>query len=67
VIGGSSRRPGGWPTSAGGACTSSTLDSDHRVYAITRIALDRQGRAVEVNLIVMPAHQWTLAYAWPAE
>jgi GntR family transcriptional regulator len=50
-----------------GEANALDLDSDHRVYAITRTARDSQGRAVEVNLIVMPAHQWTLAYTWPAE
>lgn len=43
------------------------IDPDHRVYAITRTAYDGQGRAVEVNMIVMPTHQWTLTYSWPAE
>jgi hypothetical protein len=43
------------------------IDPDHRVYAITRIADDTAGRTVEVNTIVMPTHQWTLRYTWPAE
>ena len=47
--------------------TALGIDADHRVYTITRVAADRAGRTVEVNAIVMPTHQWTLAYAWPAE
>jgi DNA-binding GntR family transcriptional regulator len=43
------------------------IDPDHRVYAITRTATDAAGRVVEINLIVMPTHQWTLRYTWPAE
>jgi GntR family transcriptional regulator len=43
------------------------IDPDHRVYSIIRTAADREGRAVEVNTIVMPTHQWTLAYTWQAE
>lgn len=43
------------------------IDPDHRVYTITRVACDRAGRPVEVNTIVMPTHQWTLAYTWSAE
>jgi GntR family transcriptional regulator len=43
------------------------VDPDHRVYDITRTAVDGQGRAVEVNQMVMPTHQWTLSYTWPAE
>jgi GntR family transcriptional regulator len=43
------------------------IDPDHRVYAITRVTADAAGRAVEVNVIVMPTHQWTLRYTWPAE
>jgi len=42
------------------------IDPDHRVYAITRTATDAAGRVVEVNMIVMPTHQWTLCYTWPA-
>ena len=47
--------------------TALGIDPDHRVYTITRVASDRTGRAVEVNTIVMPTHQSTLAYSWPAE
>jgi GntR family transcriptional regulator len=43
------------------------IDPDHRVYEITRTASDSQGRAVEVNLMVLPTHQWRLSYTWPAE
>lgn len=43
------------------------LDPDHRVYDITRTVSDAQGRIVEVNRIIMPTHQWTLIYRWPAE
>jgi GntR family transcriptional regulator len=47
--------------------TALGIDPDHRVYHITRVAEDGKGRAVEVNSIVMPTHQWTLAYTWQAE
>jgi GntR family transcriptional regulator len=47
--------------------TALSIDPDHRVYTITRVAADRTGRPVEVNTIVMPTHQWTLAYTWQAE
>lgn len=46
------------------------LDSDHRVYAITRIARARDretGPVVEVNRMVLPAHAWELETEWPAE
>jgi GntR family transcriptional regulator len=43
------------------------LDPDHRVLAIRRTATSSAGRAVEVNEIVLPAHQWELAYEWPAQ
>ena len=43
------------------------IDPDHRIYAITRTATDAASRVVEVNMIVMPTHQWTLRYTWPAE
>jgi GntR family transcriptional regulator len=42
------------------------LDTGQRVFAIRRIARDQDGRAVEVNDIVLPAHQWELIYDWPA-
>jgi hypothetical protein len=47
--------------------TALGIDPDHRVYTLTRVAADRAGRLVEVNIIVMPTHQWTLAYTWQAE
>jgi GntR family transcriptional regulator len=43
------------------------LDTEQRVYEVERVAHDDHGRAVEVNVIVMPAHQWQLAYEWTAE
>lgn len=43
------------------------LDQDQRVLSIRRIAADAQGRVVEVNDIVMPAHQFRLVYRWQAE
>jgi GntR family transcriptional regulator len=43
------------------------LDTEQRVYEVERVARDDHGRAVEVNVIVMPAHQWQLAYEWTAE
>ncbi len=43
------------------------LDTEQRVYEVERVARDDRGRAVEVNVIVMPAHQWELVYEWAAE
>jgi GntR family transcriptional regulator len=43
------------------------IDPDHRAYVITRTAYDSDGRAVEVCEHLMPTHQWTLVYSWPAE
>jgi len=43
------------------------LDTEQRVYEVERVARDDRGRAVEVNMIVMPAHQWQLTYEWSAE
>jgi GntR family transcriptional regulator len=43
------------------------MDSDQRLYAITRTARTADERAVEVCVIVMPAHQWELVYEWDAE
>ena len=43
------------------------LDTEQRVYEVERVARDARGRAVEVNVIAMPAHQWELVYEWPAE
>lgn len=42
------------------------LDLDHRVYDLTRLAIDAQGRVVEINKIIMPTHQWRLIYNWHA-
>lgn len=43
------------------------LDGEQRVYSIRRTATDPAGRIVEVNDMVLPAHQWELIYRWPAE
>lgn len=43
------------------------VDPDQRVYVITRTARTADGRAVEVCVHVMPAHQWELVYEWDAE
>jgi GntR family transcriptional regulator len=43
------------------------LDTEQRVYEVERVARDDRGRAVEVNVIVMPAHQWQLVYQWTSE
>jgi GntR family transcriptional regulator len=43
------------------------VDVEQRVYEVERVARDHRGRAVEVNVIVMPAHQWQLVYEWTAE
>jgi GntR family transcriptional regulator len=43
------------------------MDLDQRVIAIRRTARTAAGRVVEVNEITMAAHQWELAYEWPAE
>lgn len=43
------------------------MDPDQRVLAIRRTARTAAGRIVEVNDIVLPAHQWELNYEWPAE
>ncbi len=42
------------------------MDLDQRVFAITRTARTAEDRTVEVNEIVLPAHQWELGYEWPA-
>jgi GntR family transcriptional regulator len=42
------------------------LDAEQRVLAIRREAQTAAGRIVEVNDIVLPAHQWDLVYRWPA-
>jgi GntR family transcriptional regulator len=43
------------------------LDAEQRVLALRRIASAQDGRVVEVNDIVLPAHQWELCYEWQAE
>ena len=43
------------------------MDSDQRVYVITRTARTEAGRPVEVCVHVMPAHQWELVYEWDAQ
>ena len=43
------------------------MDTDQRVYVVTRTARTADGRAVEVCVHVMPAHQWELIYEWDAE
>jgi GntR family transcriptional regulator len=43
------------------------MDPDQRVLAITRTALTSDDRVVEVNEIVLPAHQWALKYRWVIE
>lgn len=42
------------------------MDEDQRVFVITRTAQSAGGRAVEVCIHVMPAHQWSLTYTWSA-
>jgi GntR family transcriptional regulator len=43
------------------------MDPDQRVFIIQRTARTAAGRIVEVNQIVLPAHQWELVYEWAAE
>lgn len=43
------------------------LDPDHRVYDTVRTAYAAGGQAVEVNFMVLPAHQWELETEWAAE
>ncbi|GAB3657938.1 GntR family transcriptional regulator [Actinocorallia lasiicapitis] len=42
------------------------MDLDQRVCSITRLARTASGRIVEVNKIVVPAHQWELSFTWKA-
>ena len=42
------------------------LDAEQRVLALRRIASTEAGLVVEVNDIVLPAHQWELHYEWRA-
>jgi GntR family transcriptional regulator len=43
------------------------MDPEQRVIAIRRNARTATGRIIEVNDIVLPAHQWELVYDWPAD
>jgi GntR family transcriptional regulator len=43
------------------------MTPDQRVYDVTHTGWTAGGRAVEVCLHVMPAHQWHLEYEWPAD
>jgi GntR family transcriptional regulator len=43
------------------------MDAEQRVLTVRRFALAATGRVVEVNEIVLPAHQWELHYEWPAD
>lgn len=43
------------------------MDTTGRVVEIVRTARDASGRAVEVNEIVLPAHQWEFVSEWDAE
>ncbi|MEV5950413.1 GntR family transcriptional regulator [Streptomyces sp. NPDC051993] len=38
------------------------LDEEHRVYDLLRVGRTAEGRAVEVTLLVLPVHLWTLRY-----
>ena len=43
------------------------MGEDQRVYEIVRTAETAAGRIVEVNVIVLPVHQWRLRFTFPAE
>lgn len=43
------------------------MDADQRVMVIRRVARTATGRIIEVNDMVLPAHQWALEYEWDAE
>lgn len=43
------------------------MTEDQRVYEIVREAHTAADRVAEVNVIVLPVHQWCLRYRWPAE
>jgi GntR family transcriptional regulator len=43
------------------------MDITGRVITVTRTVWDGSGRAVEVNEIVMPAHQWELVAEWDGD
>jgi len=40
------------------------MDAEQRVITIRRIARDKNGRVVEVNDMVLPAHQWEIVSDW---
>ena len=42
------------------------LDEDQPVYDVLHTAWDRDGRAIEICIHVMPTSQWVLHYEWPA-
>ena len=43
------------------------MTEGQRVYEIVREARTSADRVVEVDVIVLPVHQWCLRYKWPAE
>lgn len=43
------------------------LDEEQQVFVAPRIAWDADGKPVEVNIQIIPPHQWELHYEWPAE
>jgi GntR family transcriptional regulator len=43
------------------------MSPDQRVLDVIHTGWTAEGRAVEVCLHVMPAHQWDLEYEWPAD
>jgi GntR family transcriptional regulator len=43
------------------------MSPGQRVYDVTHTGWTAAGRAVEVCLHVMPAHQWALEYEWPVD
>jgi GntR family transcriptional regulator len=44
-----------------------SMTPDQRVFDVVHTGWTADGRAVEVCLHVMPAHQWDLEYEWPAD
>jgi DNA-binding GntR family transcriptional regulator len=51
---------------AGDETAALQLDAEQRVFSIRRTAADAAGRVVEVNDMILPAHQWELVYRWSA-
>jgi GntR family transcriptional regulator len=43
------------------------MTPDQRVYDVTHTGWTADGRPVEVCLHVMPVHQWSLDFEWPAD